>query len=184
VLAQTENYQKSGFKFAHKNCRFEGYPQQFQVHPGGDLNQGERLEPLAQVGIDTLASFDERYFPTRREKFLKAWATQGNHHGLVIMRGHDVCAYGIIRPCHLGHKIGPLFAQTITQARSLVLALCSDLEPRTPVYLDPPASNVMAINLAQSLGMRMVFETARMYKGATLTLPIEHIYGITSFELG
>jgi GNAT superfamily N-acetyltransferase len=184
VLAQTENYQKSGFKFAHKNCRFEGYPQQFQVHPGGDLNQGERLEPLAQVGIDTLASFDERYFPTRREKFLKAWATQADHHGLAIMRGHEVCAYGIIRPCHLGHKIGPLFAQTITQARSLVLALCSDLEPRTPVYLDPPASNVMAINLAQSLGMRMVFETARMYKGATPTPPIEHIYGITSFELG
>jgi GNAT superfamily N-acetyltransferase len=184
VLAQTDNYQKSGFQFAHKNCRFEGYPQQFQANTGGELAQGERLKPLAEVGHETLASFDERYFPTRRETFLKAWVTQADHHGLVIMRGHDICAYGIIRPCHLGHKIGPLFAQTISQARSLLLALCSGLDPKTPVYLDPPATNLMAINLAQSLGMTMVFETARMYKGATPTLPIEHIYGMTSFELG
>jgi len=184
VLVQTDNYQKSGFKFAHKNCRYEGNPEQFRAKASGKLDQGEHLKPLAAVGVDTLVSFDERYFPTRRETFLNAWATQTDHHGFAIMRGHEICAYGIIRSCSMGYKIGPLFAQTPVQACSLVLALCSNLDPQTPVYLDPPASNAVAINLAQSLGMRMVFETARMYKGATPSLPIENIYGITSFELG
>ncbi len=184
VLAQTDNYQKSGFKFAHKNCRYEGNPEQFRAKASGKLDQGEHLKPLAAVGVDTLVSFDERYFPTRRETFLNAWATQPDHLGFAIMRGHEICAYGIIRSCSMGYKIGPLFAQTTAQASSLVLALCSNLDPKTPVYLDPPANNLMAINLAQSLGMTMVFETARMYKGATPTLPIENIYGITSFELG
>lgn len=184
VLAQTDNYQKSGFKFVHKNCRYEGNPEQFRAKASGELDQGEHLKPLAAVGVDTLVSFDERYFPTRRETFLNAWATQPDHLGFAIMRGHEICAYGIIRSCSMGYKIGPLFAQTTAQASSLVLALCSNLDPKTPVYLDPPANNLMANDLAQSLGMTMVFETARMYKGVTPTLPIENIYGITSFELG
>jgi hypothetical protein len=32
--------------------------------------------------------------------------------------------------------------------------------------------------------MSPVFETARMYKGAAPKLPLERIFGITSFELG
>lgn len=75
------------------------------------------------------------------------------------------------------------FVHTASQAHGLILALCSKREPKIPVYLDPPATNVMAINLAPSLGMMMAFETARMYKCATPTLPIEQIYGITSFEI-
>ena len=184
VLEQTDNYQKSGFTFAHKNCRYEGTPQQIQANPNDDLDQGEHLQPLAQVAFETLVSFDERHFPIRRASFLKAWSTQEKHHGLAIMHGYEICAYGIIRACSLGYKISPLFAQTTAQARSLILALCSNLEPQTPVYLDPPATNIMAIDLANSLGMRMIFETARMYKGATPSLPIDNIYGITSFELG
>jgi GNAT superfamily N-acetyltransferase len=184
VLLQMDNYHKSGFTFAHKNCRFEGKPQQIQANADGKLDLGESLKPLAEVADERLASFDERYFPTRRATFLKTWSNQDNQRGLVVVRGDEICAYGIIRECRLGYKIGPLFAQTPTQASSLILALCSNLEPQAPVYLDPPATNIMAITLAQSLGMRMIFETARMYKGAAPNLPIEHIYGITSFELG
>jgi len=32
--------------------------------------------------------------------------------------------------------------------------------------------------------MRPVFEAARMYRGPAPDLPLEHIYGITTFELG
>jgi len=32
--------------------------------------------------------------------------------------------------------------------------------------------------------MQMVFETARMYSGMVLSLPLDKIFGVTSFELG
>ena len=43
---------------------------------------------------------------------------------------------------------------------------------------------MQAIELLESLGMKMVFETARMYKGIVPDLPLPSIYGTTSFELG
>ena len=184
VLAQTENYKKSGFTFAHKNCRYQGQARQLQATNPGELSALKHLQPLPQVAFETLARFDAQHFPTARTTFLTSWATQRGHRGLALMQVNDMCAYGIIRACSLGYKIGPLFAQTTDEARCLILALCADLEPNAPVYLDPPATNLAAITLAQSLGMEMVFETARMYKGNTPNLPIEHIYGITSFELG
>jgi hypothetical protein len=183
VLAQTENYQRSGFRLAHKNCRYEGKARQLQASTD-KRSTNEPIQPLSDVPFETLARFDAQHFPTPRAPFLESWITQPGHRSLAIMRGKEMCGYGVIRACSLGHKIGPLFAQTDTQARSLIAALCSALDPSDPVYIDPPATHLAAINLAQSLGMEMVFETARMYKGQTPNLPIEQIYGVTSFELG
>jgi hypothetical protein len=40
------------------------------------------------------------------------------------------------------------------------------------------------MTLSKEIGMTPVFHTARMYLGETPELPIQEIYGITSFELG
>jgi hypothetical protein len=47
-----------------------------------------------------------------------------------------------------------------------------------------PEPNAAAITMARDAGMAPAFETARMYAGQAPKLPIEQIYGITSFELG
>ena len=52
------------------------------------------------------------------------------------------------------------------------------------VYLDLPEPNAAARALAARHDLQPVFETARMYAGGALALPLQHIYGITSFELG
>jgi hypothetical protein len=52
------------------------------------------------------------------------------------------------------------------------------------VFWDVPESNPAAVELARSHGMEMVFEAARMYKGAAPALPVERIFGTTSLELG
>ena len=38
--------------------------------------------------------------------------------------------------------------------------------------------------MAEAFGMHPVFETARMYNKEAPPLPLEKIYGITTFELG
>ncbi|MFL5173061.1 MAG: GNAT family N-acetyltransferase, partial [Microvirga sp.] len=52
------------------------------------------------------------------------------------------------------------------------------------LFLDVPEPNQSALGLAARYGLAPAFQTARMYRGAAPGLPLDRIYGITSFELG
>ena len=52
------------------------------------------------------------------------------------------------------------------------------------VQLDVPEPNDTGIRLASALGLIEVFGCARMYYGVPPNLPIEQIFGVTSFEFG
>jgi hypothetical protein len=60
-------------------------------------------------------------------------------------------------------------------------SLCAQGEP---VFLDVPEVNAAAMGLAAKYQMTKVFETARMYKGLAPTLPLDKVFGVTTFELG
>ena len=44
--------------------------------------------------------------------------------------------------------------------------------------------STLALELAESLGLAPVFETARMYTGEIAKLALERVFGVTTFELG
>ena len=92
--------------------------------------------------------------------------------------------YGVIRPCSDGYKIGPLFAGNSEQAEQLFQSLSGAVPAGANIYLDIPEPNVAAIDLVHDHGMEMVFETARMYLGSEPQIPIDNIFGVTTFELG
>jgi hypothetical protein len=92
--------------------------------------------------------------------------------------------WGVIRACRVGHKIGPLVADTPDIAAALHAALCSRVPAGEAVFLDVPMNNPDAVALAEREGMRVVFETARMYTGDAPACEMQRVYGITSFELG
>jgi hypothetical protein len=52
------------------------------------------------------------------------------------------------------------------------------------VYLDVPEVNGEARRLVERHSMRPRFETARMYAGPAPNVPLEHVFGVTTFELG
>lgn len=56
--------------------------------------------------------------------------------------------------------------------------------PGEKLYLDTPVSNPAAKALALRYDGNFVFECGRMYFGQAPALPMNRIYGITSFELG
>lgn len=176
VLAMQEKYRtRSGFSLAYKNVRFEGT---------GGGNEPEGLVDTAVVPFERLAAYDARHFPAPRPRFLEAWIRQEGTRGrAVLAEDGDVTGYGIIRRCHCGHKIGPLFADTPEVAEDIFLALSAQV-PGEPVYLDAPEPNAAAVALARRHGMVPVFETARIYTKAVPDLPLDEIFGVTSFELG
>ena len=80
--------------------------------------------------------------------------------------------------------MGPLFADSPEYAEQLFLALKSHAPENAQVFLDIPAINAAAVDLVKRHQMVVSFETARMYTGQSPDLPINRLFGVTTFELG
>ena len=177
VVTQQENYRRSGFAFAHANIRHGG---RVQSPMPGD----RRLTPVSPVHMPLIVDYDARFAPARREAFLREWLKeQETRQSIALLHGAGISGYGTIRACREGFKIGPLFSDTDVGAELIFRALVASVGGGE-VFLDIPAPNAEAKALCVRHGLSPVFETARMYRGAAPDLPLGHIYGITTFELG
>jgi len=175
VLLKTKNYAAHGFCLRCKNIRHAGV----LPHAAGNAN----IVPVQQVAWDALRAYDRRHFPAPRARFLQQWLHAPGHHGYAWVQAGVLRGYGVVRPCRAGFKLGPLFADNATIADALAGALGAHTQGAT-VYFDTPDTNPAAVALARRYGMQEVFATARMYRGGPPELPMEEIFGITSFELG
>ena len=175
VVAQQDNYRKSGFALAHRNLRYGG-----EVVAGGPPDP--RVRPIGGDLRAVVDAYDAAHFPVPRPRFLDAWLDPTLRTCLAYVEGGAVRGYGVIRPSREGRKIGPLFADDERVAESLFRALA--LSGEGPIFLDPPEPNAAARRLAERHGLKPVFETARMYLGPAPALPLSRIFGITTFELG
>jgi len=177
VIAQQSNYVKSGFALAYRNVRHQGVAD-------GAPHDGRGLVALSTLPFDEVRRYDAPFFPDDRTAFLRAWLAQSGHVGVACREGDRVTGYGVVRPCHTGWKIGPLFADTPDIAERLFMALAANVPAGGEVFLDIPEVNADALDLVRRHGMHPVFETARMYTGAQPDLPTGRLFGVTSFELG
>lgn len=174
VLAQQENYQKSGFQAAYRHLRY-------QIIGGGNLPDG--VTQLQDIPWESLLAYDRQCFPAERESFLRAWLKQPDSAAWGNLTQKQLTGYGVIRPCHTGFKIGPLFADNEQIANKLLQALLTHA-PNVPVFLDIPTANPAAISLTRSWGMQPVFETVRMYVRGQPALSLAYVFGATTLELG
>jgi len=177
VVDQQSNYAKSGFGLAFRNVRYEGAGT-------GAADPGAGILSLADLPFETVNGYDRPFFPADRSRFLRSWLTRPGSVACGCVESGALVGYGVVRPCRTGYKIGPLFADTPDLAERLFLALVATVPQNEPFYLDVPEINAEAVALAGRHGMSVVFETARMYSGAAPDLPVERIFGITSFEVG
>jgi GNAT superfamily N-acetyltransferase len=176
VLAQQQNYRKSGFKLAYANVRYGGTVAAPNVPQAGII-------ALTEVPLPTVEAYDATVFPAPRNAFLRAWIGSPGHVGHALVRDGRLAGWGVIRPCRKGYKIGPLVAGDRAAAEVVLSALLAGVGGGE-IFLDVPSLNRDAVALAQDLGLSPVFETARMYTGAIPPLRLERVFGITTFELG
>jgi hypothetical protein len=52
------------------------------------------------------------------------------------------------------------------------------------VAIDVPDRNKTAVRLAEQMGLKPAFETARMYTGPDPAIEMAGMFGVTSLELG
>lgn len=175
VVAQQDNYRKSGFAFAHRDIRHEGVVT-------AAAPRDPRLVRIDARHLAAIQAYDRGFFAAPRDGFVADWTAKGGRTAFALVDG-ALRGYGVIRACRRGHKIGPLFAETPAEADLLFRALAATV-PGETVILDPPEPNAEALALAARHGLQPSFETARMYRGSAPALPLERTYGITTMELG
>ncbi len=164
VVAQQNNYKKSGFTLAHRNIRYQG-------SGGGFLPNASGIAPLSTIPFPEICAYDEPFLPGGRREFLKCWINQPESTALGILRNRMLTGYGVLRMCRTGYKMGPLFADSPESAESLFLALKAHASAGAPIFLDTPAVNLAAVDLAERHNLTVAFEAARMYKGDVPDLP-------------
>ncbi|AZQ39568.1 GNAT family N-acetyltransferase [Streptomyces cyaneochromogenes] len=175
VVAEQDNYRRSGFELAHRTFRFTGTAP--AVEAPVDV-RAVRPADLAEI-----AAYDGLCTPADRPRFLEHWLTGPGHHAVVRRDGDRVTGYGVIRPGQDCPRIGPLFADTAEGAQALFAALTAGAAGRE-VAIDVPETNEAAVALVEEAGFTPSFETARMYTGPVRPYAQERVFGVTTLELG
>jgi hypothetical protein len=174
VVAQQDNYRRSGFDYGWPKFRFGG---RIEARPTSGLVDAR------EVPFGEILRLDRALFPAPRAAFLAAWLAMPESRTLALVADGRLAALGRIRRCREGCKIGPLYAPAAPAAERILRALAAHA-PGEETFLDVPGPNMAAMRLARELGLKQRFETARMYKGGAPSLPLEQIFGIATFELG
>lgn len=176
VEAMAEKYARLGYRKAHRSTRFS-------FTPGAMRGSTPEIVPLSELPFGTLADYDRAHFFASRDRFLQRWISQKHAVGLGFVDGEQLKGYGVLRKCRAGYKIGPLFADTPDIAEALFDALCNTALGEQ-VLIDIPDPNAASLRLAAKHDMSPVFACERMYLRGDPGLPLDEIYGITSFEAG
>ena len=178
VVAEQENYKRSGFILAYRNIRYGGA---VTVIP--DAAPGIEIRAVTEAGPQ-VAALDRTVFPADRVSFLEDWFSAPGHLARAAYRGGALAGFAVARPCRSGWKIAPLVAADRAVAETLLADLLPAVGIGAEIYLDTPEPNPQATALAEALGLAPGFETARMYTGPAPALDIPRIFGVTTFELG
>jgi GNAT superfamily N-acetyltransferase len=174
VFAMVPFYERGGFALAYRDLRFEG------IARGATDQQVRSLDPSMFALVE---AFDRDYVPAPRAGFLRQWMFQPGAHAIGLIENDRLIGYGIARPARAGYKLGPVFAERPDVAERVIGSLMAKIAGEQ-VQLDVPEPNQAGIGLTQQFDLREVFGCARMYCGAAPKLPVQGIYGVTSFEFG
>src|SRR5262249_19789424 len=117
VVAQQDNYKKSGFRLAYANVRYGGT---IAAPPASAL---AGVVALTATPFAAVVAGDATVFPAPRAAFLRAWIDTPGHVGRALVRDGKLAAWGVIRPSRTGRKIGPLVADDRAAAEAVLAAL-------------------------------------------------------------
>ncbi len=177
VIDMCPKYERIGFRSAHLNIRYQSQGDFTPVMDDHIAEISEELRPLVEA-------YDRLYFPAPRKLFLAKWLIPANHHvPLAYVVNGEVKGYGVLRRCFKGYKIGPLFAETFEIADKIFQGLAFYAKEGC-ILIDVPEPNAFALRLVERYHMQPCFKTLRMYTKGAPDINLNHVYGMTTLELG
>lgn len=175
VLERESTYCQAGFTAAYRHIRYV-----YQSLPSAQVPK--EVISLTEIPLERITRYDTEFFSASRPQFLSPWICVAKA-AYGIIDGDRLVGYGVLRACHQGFKIGPLFADTLEIADCLFRALTYHAAGQ-PVFIDIPNLNPALPVLIERYNLQSVFTCVRMYWGKILALDVGRIFGVTSLELG
>jgi GNAT superfamily N-acetyltransferase len=175
VVAMQPFYAKGGFTMQFRSER--------HCRRGVSFPVNAMVEPFCDNYFQEVMMYDTICFGFPRGRFLKTWLALPGSYSYLVRDNGRIAGFASMRKVLNGYKICPLFADSAEIAGALYRA-CLSSAPGEEVFLDVPVVNRSAMQLVESYNASYVFECGRMYHGTPPPLPLEKIYGITTFELG
>ena len=168
-------YNKGGFEIAFRDLRYEGIGKEYSI--------AKNISTIEEKDYDEVLKYDKMCFGFNRPQFMLNWLKMPEVKTFKYVQDDQIKGFAVLRKANKGYKICPLFADTPGIAEELFKA-CSSTAKDEPFYLDIPIVNEAANELIKKYEMEYVFECARMYYGNPPNVPVNKIFGITTFELG
>ena len=173
VAEQQQNYRSMGFEPFYESIRWSGRLKGTAVAGVTDVNVGN---------LPAIIHYDGSVFPQVREAFLHAWLKPPRS-TKVLIEDEEIRGYGVCRKCRDGFKIGPLFAEGLSEAVSLLRGLAVGTGGET-IHIDVPVPQQAFADYLAEAGFQKGFTTARMYRGLPPSAQTSDVFGVTTLELG
>ncbi|MDF1871245.1 GNAT family N-acetyltransferase [Vannielia sp.] len=175
VPDQQANYARSGFAKYGSTTRYEG-----QIAPMAD----PRIRAASPGDMPTLIARDTTASGMKRAAFATAWFKNGpTRQTIVLAEGTGILGFATFRRCHLGSKIGPVYAASEADARTL-LAANPFAQSGEPCMVDVYDHDAPLASLLKALNFEATFETARMFTGPQPASAPSRFQAIATMELG
>ncbi|WP_271507302.1 GNAT family N-acetyltransferase [Bradyrhizobium sp. CCBAU 11357] len=169
-------YRRRGFLPTGIIHQHQGIPRQSHETPRSGL-----LRPMAASEFEAIARLDRTATGLERRQLLNRLFDSGD--GYVLLRDGIHCGYAISRLFGRGYVIGPVVAESPTDARALIEFAIARLGP-VFVRIDTPASSQLGEWL-ESIGLQQVSDATTMVLGtpATWTGPAR-MFGLANQSFG
>ncbi|MCL6268346.1 GNAT family N-acetyltransferase [Sansalvadorimonas sp. 2012CJ34-2] len=172
-------YRKHGFEESHYNRRYH-----YRVKGSEQLRDRVVTRPPESM---ELTAFDAHYVKESRGCFIHQWLDLdvGRRHLCMRNSRGQLRGYGVLREAAEGYRVGPLYAQTVVDAKDLMEGLCCQLYAGTSVYIDIPDNNLNRRKFINHFKLEPTgHEWVRMYYGKPPEIPTDEVYGVCSVEMG
>ncbi|UTH76631.1 GNAT family N-acetyltransferase [Chromobacterium sp. IIBBL 290-4] len=176
--AQIGNYQKWGMEAQYRTLRLSGVPIALpQAEP--------ELESVTAAVLESVAAYDRQCGGVQRHALLRRWFLGEGRRGW-LSRAADGRINGLLglRASSAGYRLGPFYADEDGVRQKLFRQALACLPPGAMLTLDAPETAGELIREAQERGLREIFHTYRMYRGAAPQARMDRIHAIASLELG
>jgi predicted GNAT family N-acyltransferase len=149
-------YRRRGFVPTGIIHQHQGIPRQSHETPRSGL-----LRPMAASEFEAIARLDRTATGLERRQLLNGLFDSGD--GYVLLRDGILCGYAISRLFGRGYVIGPVVAESPTDARALIEFAIARLGP-VFVRIDTPASSQLGEWL-ESIDLQQVSDATTMVLG-------------------
>jgi GNAT superfamily N-acetyltransferase len=141
------------------------------------------IRALTAVPFELVMGLDTLHTGVLRESLLRTWIEPPGGLALGVYERGELLGMGALRRSRTGLAIGPLYASEPDVAQDLFSALTSP-HAGAAITLDVPAENPAAVEFAAAHGLTTQSSRTTMALGDLPVLPVDTVYGITSYELG